>query len=451
MRTFGKYISKFLLAFITTLIMLLIINIMVFFWVFKNIVVNDYGEASPLKLLAKAEENISEGLDKDLSNELRANDIWALFISSDGRCIWQQDAPATIPESFTAQDIAIFSKGYLNDYPVFIRTYDDGLLVLGYPKDSYVKLTGNYYSLELIRMIPIFILLCVLFDMLIIFMIYLMSKRRILKNTLPIIASIENLADGKAVDLQMKGDLASVAQSVNRAAEVLNKQEQARSNWIVGVSHDIRTPLAMIMGYAEKIQKSGQDEAIMKQAKIIHEQSLKIKDLLNDLNLVSQLEYDMQPLHITDVHMAKLVRSCIAKTINDDIDERYGFDIRITKNAEASLCQGDARLLERALSNLINNSIKHNPQGCKITVSLDVVHERLQLIVYDDGAGISDEKLQALKDIPHYMHSMDDRLDLQHGLGLLIVKQIVEAHQGTFTIENILPHGFKTSISIPSI
>ncbi len=75
-----------------------------------------------------------------------------------GNRIWEVDAPDEIPEHFTVQDVAVFAKGYLADYPVFIRNTDDGMLILGYPQDSYMKLPSNYYSLRSIKTFPFFVM-----------------------------------------------------------------------------------------------------------------------------------------------------------------------------------------------------------------------------------------------------------------------------------------------------
>ena len=66
-------------------------------------------------------------------------------------------------------------------------------------------------------------------------------------------ASIKTLSTGKPVDLSIRGELSEIADSVNQASQVLSRQNQARANLISGVSHDIRTPLSMIMGYAQRI------------------------------------------------------------------------------------------------------------------------------------------------------------------------------------------------------
>lgn len=258
-------------------------------------------------------------------------------------------------------------------------------------------------------------------------------------------ASIKTLSTGKPVDLSIRGELSEIADSVNQASQVLSRQNQARANWISGVSHDIRTPLSMIMGYAQRIARDhGASGNIQQEAEIIQAQSAKIKDLVQDLNLVSKLEYEMQPLHKEPVHLSKLLRSYAADLLNAGIGEKYSIEVEISPEAETAVIDCDARLILRAISNLVQNSINHNPQGCDIFLSLDCSPEDVSITVADNGVGMSAEKLRELEERPHYMESTDERLDLRHGLGLLLVRQIVEAHDGIMKIESAPQNGCKT-------
>ncbi|MCI9321308.1 MAG: HAMP domain-containing histidine kinase [Lachnospiraceae bacterium] len=353
--------------------------------------------------------------------------------------------PEEIPTQYTIQDVAVFSKGYLQDYPVFVRNIDNGLLVLGYPKDSFMKLTGNYFPIRAIRIFPLFVTGILAIDILLLFLVYYFSKQKIAKNTEPIMASIKTLSTGKPVDLSIRGELSEIADSVNQASQVLSRQNQARANWISGVSHDIRTPLSMIMGYAQRIAGDhGATGNIQQEAEIIRAQSAKIKDLVQDLNLVSQLEYEMQPLHKELVRLSKLLRSYAADLLNAGIGEKYSVEVEISSEAETTVIDCDARLLSRAIGNLVQNSINHNPQGCDIFLSLVCSLEDVSITVADNGVGMSAKKLRELEEKPHYMESIDERLDLRHGLGLLLVRQIVEAHGGTMKIESAPQSGYKT-------
>ena len=446
MKAFGKYISKYLLSFFAFALILLFVNILAFALTFGGIVSGEYGSASPANMLEAVAADLSaSGIAEERRQELNLNRIWAMLLDASGRCVWEVSLPEEIPTQYTIQDVAVFSKGYLQDYPVFVRNTDNGLLVLGYPKDSFMKLTGNYFPIRAIRIFPLFITGILAIDIVLLFLVYYFSKRKISQNTEPIMASIKTLSTGKPVDLSIGGELSEIADSVNQASRVLSRQNQARANWISGVSHDIRTPLSMIMGYAQRIAGDhGASGNIQQEAEIIRTQSAKIKGLVQDLNLVSQLEYEMQPLHKELVRLSKLLRSYAADLLNAGIGEKYSVEVEISPEAETAVIDCDARLLSRAIGNLVLNSINHNPQGCDIFLSLVCSVEDVSITVADNGVGMSAEKLRELEEKPHYMESIDERLDLRHGLGLLLVRQIVEAHGGTMKIESAPQSGYKT-------
>ena len=453
MKAFGKYISKYLLSFFAFALVLLIVNILVFALTFNGIVSKEYGSASPANMLEAVAADLSaSGLSEERSQELERNHIWVMLLDADGNCDWALFLPEEIPTQYTVQDVAVFSKGYLQDYPVFVRSMEDGLLVLGYPKDSFMKLTGNYFPIRAVRLFPLFVTGILAIDILLLFLVYYFSKRNISKNTEPIMTSIKGLSDGKPAALSIKGELSEIANSVNQASQVLSRQNQARANWISGVSHDIRTPLSMIMGYAGRIACDDTASGnIQQEAEIIRAQSAKIKDLVQDLNLVSQLEYEMQPLHKEPVRLSKLLRSYAADLLNAGIGEKHSIEVEISPDAENAVIECDARLISRAVANLVQNSINHNPQGCSVSLRLDCSDTAISLTIADNGVGLSAEKLRELEEKPHYMESTDERLDLRHGLGLLLVRQIVEAHNGNLQIANILHHGCKITLTFPAV
>ena len=448
MKSFGKYISKCLTTFIGLILILFVINILAFGWTFYEIISKDYGALSPQNMLEEIQASFTiKEISVEAVKKLESNNIWAIYTDLNGNIAWNINAPQEAPKQFTIQDVAVISKGYLADYPVFIRNTDDGMLILGYPKDSYTKLSSNYFSSRSIKMLPFFIIAMFATDLVILFLAYFFSKQKILKNTEPIIDSIEALENGEPTSISVSGELSEVANSVNRVSHILSKQNQARANWISGVSHDIRTPLSMIMGYAEQItHEKNVDSHIRKEAEIIGQQSVKIKELVQDLNLVSQLEYEMQPLNKAPIRLSGLIRSYVAELLNTGLSDRYTIDIEIAPTAETIIFDCDERLISRAVNNLVQNSIRHNPDGCDIVLSLNHTADNITLSVSDNGVGLSDEKIKEVKEKPHYMESTDDRLDLRHGLGLIIVRQIVEAHKGTMQIKNDGLTGFSVAL-----
>ena len=162
--------------------------------------------------------------------------------------------------------------------------------------------------------------------------------------------------------------------------------------------------------------------------------------------MVSQLEYEMQPIHKEPVRLSKLLRSYAVELLNGGLSEAYPVKVEIKPAAKNAVLECDSRLIVRAINNLVQNSIKHNPQGCEIMIALECSETAITLTVSDNGVGLSPEKLRELEEKPHYMESTDDRLNLRHGLGILLVRQIVEAHAGTMKIESEEAQGYQTML-----
>lgn len=174
-----------------------------------------------------------------------------------------------------------------------------------------------------------------------------------------------------------------------------------RAPTVAGISHDIRTPLSVILGYAGELQD---DPALpppeQEQAAVICRQGVRLRDLVSDLNLVSRLEYDMQPLECQWLRPAKLVRRAVTDFMNAMPENPCG--IELEEVDESIRLQGDERLLLRALTNLLQNSVLHNPQGCAIRVSVrrDGADACL-LSVRDDGVGADPQKLASVLNAPY--------------------------------------------------
>jgi len=453
MKEFGNYISKHLLRFIALMITLLLANVFFFALSFRGIVAGDYGQSSPKAMIQKVAAVSTEiGTTSEMEAQLREHQIWAMFLGQTGVLLWSAGIPDELPSAYTVQDVASFSKGYLQDYPVFVWGTDKGLLVLGYPKDSYVKYTSNYFSTRAVEQMPIFLFGAFVLNTLLLFAAFWLSKKGILKGTTPIIESLASLSEGTPLSLCVNGEMSQIAESVNKASRILSRQNEARENWISGVSHDIRTPLSMIMGYAQRIaQDETASTSIREEAQIVQRQSAKIKELVLDLNLVSKLEYDIQPLHKRPVRLAKLLRSYGAEILNAGIPENCSLEISVDVSAETKQLDCDSRLISRAVNNLVQNSMGHNPQGCHVLISLACTEDMITISVKDDGVGLSADKLKELEEKPHYMDSTDERLDLRHGLGLLLVRRITQAHNGIMTMNSEPNAGCETILSFPSL
>ncbi|WMJ89788.1 sensor histidine kinase [Anaerocolumna sp. MB42-C2] len=375
---------------------------------------------------------------------------WAMLLNNDGNVVWKLNLPDDIPLKYTVSDVASFTRWYLSDYPVYVWRRTDGLFVLGSAKESMWK-----NSIEMprkvmdntLKWLPAILLL----NALIAVLLALLLGLRLFRSLKPLAKGIEDMAEKRPVELSTNGLLGDLAAGINKTSEQLVKQEaaltkrdNARTTWIAGVSHDIRTPLSLVMGYASQLEEDPElPQSKRDQACIIRRQSERIKTLVSDLNLASKLEYDMQPIHKTSVLPAVLLRSVTADFLNNGLDDRYLVDVIISDDAQKVTVNGDEELLRRAVSNLISNCVRHNPNGCMIKVTLEKGFGNCSICVSDNGTGFTQENI-------YNLNSPIGSTELKnHGLGLTIVRQIVKAHGGTTEFRNLLEGGCVVMLCLP--
>lgn len=276
------------------------------------------------------------------------------------------------------------------------------------------------------------------------------NTRHIEKAVTPILRGIETVSCGQPVSLPEKGELSEINRQLNKAGAFIARKDTARAEWISGVSHDVRTPLSVMLGFAGQLEDDRTLPASAReQAACIRKQGERLRSLISDLNLTSRLEYSMQPLQMEKVYLVELARQVVCEFLDGGLEERYGIAFCADQESESLSILGDEALLKRALGNLIQNSIVHNPQGCRIAVSVLRGEAGITVEVTDDGAGVSAEKLKELTADHRRMESTDEKLNLRHGLGVLLVRQIMEAHKGTMTMESAPQKGFGTVLTFP--
>ncbi|HIW74730.1 MAG TPA: HAMP domain-containing histidine kinase [Firmicutes bacterium] len=407
--------------------------------------------------LRKTEDGYA--LSGEMARELDAENAWAVFIDDDTRQVaWHtENLPAEIPMAYTLSEISGLTRGYLADYPTFTGSAENGLVVVGFPKDRYWKHMNPAWDYDLIQNSPYILLAVIGVNVAVIFLIYVAANSRLLRSVKPIANGVQALPTQEPVYVRERGLLSDLARDINRTAEILQaqraglrKRETARADWISGVSHDIRTPLSMVMGYAGQLEEEpGLSEENRRKVSIIRQQSLKMKSLVNDLNLASKLEYDMQPLHPQPVNLVAVARQCAADFINADFSEIYPLEWNTAGSPAGCVINGDRDLLCRAVVNLLNNVRSHNPDGCRIFVEVRTEGGEACVAVEDDGAGITDEQLRKLRDAPHYRLSDYGTEEPCHGLGLRIVRQIVKAHHGSVDFDHGASGGFLATMRFP--
>ncbi len=394
-------------------------------------------EKMPGRLLSGISESYGSGTEAELPEGW-----WSMLIDVNGNVVWEQDKPADVPDKYTINDIAAMTRWYLNDYPVYVRTEDSGLFVLGKPKNS----VGKYeieYSMDWFYTLPKRMIYVLALNLLLAAAMALIFGMQLYRRLKSLMDGINDLRREKTVKLKERGIFREVCQSLNQTSRAIERKnaalsmrDSARSNWVAGISHDIRTPLSVITVCSEALSGNGAlTEESRKKAEVILSNSIKIKRLIDDLNLISSMEYDMQPSGKAPVRICPLIRRAVTELINNGLSDSFSVEPELKE--EKAVVLGDEKLLERAVFNIINNAVSHNPDGCRIMITEDISENNVCIVISDNGTGVPDEVIEGMTEIPK----------TAHGLGLPMAYRIVKVHGGDLEAYN--DNGFTVRITLP--
>ncbi|MCM1182003.1 MAG: HAMP domain-containing histidine kinase [Roseburia sp.] len=463
MKSVPKLIRRFVSILMLSVILLIVLNLilLVIFAMGQSPNAHPWTTAEQVAEALRQTEAGEYVLSQELVLELAASDAWGILVDNGtGQVVWQTEGlPETVPLSYAISDIAGVTRGYIDGYPTFTAAAQNGLVVLGYPRDSFWKHMWPSWDYHTIANLPQIVCCGLLINVLLIFVIYAVANAKLLRSVRPIVNGIQALPKGDPVYIREKGLLSELAVNINKTSELLQTQnrqlrrkELARANWIAGVSHDIRTPLSVIMGYAGQLREDAalSEEARQRAAAIV-KQSARMRDLINDLNLASKLEYNMQPIRPKRENLLAIVRQVAVDFMNTDTEDKYPMEWETQEGLSFCLVNADRDLMRRAVSNLLWNCIRHNEQGCTIYVRITAENNRCTVSVDDDGVGAADEQIEKLNHTPHYMVCDENTTEQRHGLGLLIVRQIIAAHGGTVTVGHGAHGGFGVTFTLPML
>ncbi len=262
-----------------------------------------------------------------------------------------------------------------------------------------------------------------------------------------VIDATNRLAGGDfSVRLQLPGpsSFAELAASFNRMAEELGSIEMLRADFVDHFSHEFKTPIVSIKGFAEELRH---DDLSPEQRSeyldiIIHESSRLSQLATNALNL-SRVEKQAILAHHAVFDLTEQVRRCVL------LFEGKWEQRRINLNAELDevLLEGDEELLSQVWLNLIDNAIKFTPEGGCVDIRLQKSDEAAVFSIRDDGYGISNEAQKHIFD--KFYQGTDAHAVSGNGLGLSIARRIVDLHGGVIRCESTEGAGAAFTVTLP--
>lgn len=236
-----------------------------------------------------------------------------------------------------------------------------------------------------------------------------------------------------------------------RLKETISEQhemDKRRKQLVASITHDLRTPLTSIKGYIEALQDGviTDPEMVANYLQTVNEKTDLLNHLIDDLFVYSKQDAGEFTLNFERVHTGKM----LTHYLNHKISEfnHSPIELRLKKPFIATYIQADPYRFMQILENLIGNAKKY--ARSYVEVSTEVQSYRLKIHVYDDGEGIPQDLLQNIFD-PFFMvnKQKDQREKRGSGLGLSIVKQLAESHDGNISVESILGKGTCFTLDIP--
>ncbi|MCH5138665.1 HAMP domain-containing histidine kinase [Clostridiaceae bacterium UIB06] len=377
------------------------------------------------------------------------------IVDKDGNVTLEYNMPADASKHYAPIDVVQLYKtgGNTEDYTMFVGSVnnngDKWTYIIGFPaKISKVTMYLSYDNLLKLKFIimGLFVLIIILVA------VYGIWMKRTLSN---IISGIKRLASNDYIPMKEEGMYNDVFYSLNlldnklKASEEERKRnETLREEWIANISHDLKTPLSPIKGYAEILTDAEYEvipQDVKKYGEVILRNAKNVENIVENLNFTYQLKNGMLPINCKEGNIVRLLKEVIISILNHPKYEERNIVFNCTESRVDF--NFDYTLLRRAFTNLLYNSVIHNALDTIINISIKV-EDKIHIRIEDSGKGMAEEEVKKLFD--RYYRGTNSAVSVKgSGLGMAIAKQIIEAHEGKINVKSKVKVGTSIEIEFP--
>ncbi len=233
-----------------------------------------------------------------------------------------------------------------------------------------------------------------------------------------------------------------------RVEDELRELDRLKGEFVATVSHELRTPLTSISGYAELLLSGDVDATRRQMIEVIDRNSRRLLTLVEDLLTLSRVDSGALARMDEAVDLAELVTS--ASSVLEPSLAAAGVVVEVLVPSQVPIVHGNRSQLERVLLNLMSNAVKFSEPGATIIVRAEVVEDDVQVSVQDTGMGIPEDEHSKL--FTRFFRTAEARRRAIQGtgLGLAVVREIVERHHGTVGVRSALGAGTTMTVSLPA-
>jgi signal transduction histidine kinase len=279
----------------------------------------------------------------------------------------------------------------------------------------------------------------------------LLIARSITKSVMALESATRRIAAGELdLEIAVKGsnEISSLAGSLNKMRDALKEEERRRYRFIMGVTHDLRTPLALIKAYTEAIEDGITEDPVtgVRATEIINAKVDRLEGIIGDLIEFVRMDTGEWRGRLKNTNLSAFLRqSAKAFTVDAEL-LRHEFTFHSTLPCDIFVPM-DERLARRALENIVNNAIRYTPGGSVIGLNAGIADNAVRLTVSDNGPGIDPA------DLPHvfemFYRGSSSRREQGMGLGLAVAKWIADCHGWTIAASSVKGQGSCFTVTIP--
>ncbi len=251
------------------------------------------------------------------------------------------------------------------------------------------------------------------------------------------------------VSVRSNDELGELAQAFNKMSSELSRSINARKQMTADIAHELRTPLSLILGHAEAVH-DGVLPPTRENFEIIREEATRLEHLVNDLRILSLADAGELSISLQTVEPQRLLQE-IASTYQYQA-QRKNISLDLDISASFSNIEVDPGRITQVLTNILDNALRHTPEGGRILLSAREMEHQIELAIQDSGPGLKKEDLGRIFDRFYRTDASRQRdgdVSSGSGLGLAIAKSIVQAHGGQLLAESETGKGLKLIITLP--
>ena len=245
----------------------------------------------------------------------------------------------------------------------------------------------------------------------------------------------ENAPDFRTEGYREVAELGNTLENVSRE---LTKNDRLQKELVANISHDLRTPLTMIAGYAE-MMRDIPGENTPENAGIILDESRRLSTIVTDALDVSRIQSGSEPILRETFDLTRDTRDTIERFSR--LTDREGYDVRSVLPDGPAMVNADRMMISRVIYNLINNAVTHAGESKRVLVTEELRPGAVRILVEDGGPGIPEQELDSIWDRYYKVDKSHARNAVGSGLGLSIVKTILSLHGATYGVDSAVGAG----------